>query len=112
MASNFIIEENVTVRPGVSIGAGTTVKVGAILGTGTQIGEDCFIGPGAMTLHMTPEKNSVPPIIRDRVFIGGGAIVCPGTVLNNDVIIGAGSVVLAGIYSKGTYVGNPARKVK
>ena len=29
----------------------------------------------------------------DRVWIGGRAIICPGVIVGNDVVIGAGSVV-------------------
>lgn len=106
------IEEYVTIRPGVKIGENTTIKVGAILGTGVQIGNDSYIGPGAILLHMNPDKKSIPAVIGNNVFVGAGAIVCPGVVVVDNVVIGAGSVVAKSITEEGTYVGNPARKIR
>lgn len=106
------IEEQVIIRPNVTIGKGTTIKVDAILGTGVEIGKDSYIGPGAMLLHMFPDGRSVPSRIGDRVFIGGNAVVCPGVNICNDVIIGAGSVVTKSISEPGTYAGNPARNLR
>ena len=106
------IEEFVVLRKGVKIGERTTIKVGSIIATNVKIGSDCFIGAGVVTLHTDINGVSNPPIIGDRVFIGGGVTIMPGAVIEDDVIIGAGTVVLGKTYTKGTYVGNPARNIK
>jgi serine acetyltransferase len=46
----------------------------------------------------------------DRVFVGIGASIVNNVSICDDVIIGAGGVVIKDIDEKGTYVGVPARK--
>jgi len=107
-----IIEEFVTVRPGIEIGPGTIVKCGAILGTGVKVGKNCFVGPGAILLHKNPGKGSFPCEVGDNVFIGSGAVICPGVKVCSDVVIGAGSVVIKSIVRPGVYAGNPCSMIK
>ncbi|PRZ00811.1 maltose O-acetyltransferase [Marinilabilia salmonicolor] len=47
--------------------------------------------------------------IGNNVFIGAGAIVLPGVYIGNDVIIGAGSVVTKDIPNNSLAAGNPCR---
>jgi len=50
--------------------------------------------------------------IGDRVWIGGGAIVCPGVTIGEGTTIGAGSVVTRDIPAHVLAVGNPCRVVR
>jgi maltose O-acetyltransferase len=50
--------------------------------------------------------------IGDDVWIGGGAIVCPGVNIGNNTTIGAGSVVAKDIPANVVAVGNPCRVIK
>ena len=49
--------------------------------------------------------------IGNRVSIGSNATMLPVTVCD-DVVIGAGAVVTKDITEPGTYVGNPAKKIR
>ncbi|MBW3628044.1 MAG: sugar O-acetyltransferase [Gemmatimonadetes bacterium] len=53
-----------------------------------------------------------PIVIGERVWLGGGSIVCPGVTIGNDTTIGAGSVVVRDIPSGVVAVGNPCRVVR
>jgi maltose O-acetyltransferase len=55
---------------------------------------------------------AAPITIGDDVWIGGGAIVCPGVSIGNNAVIGAGSVVTKDIPANVVAVGNPARVIK
>lgn len=46
------------------------------------------------------------------VWIGGGAIICPGVTIGDRTVIGAGAVVTADLPSDVVAVGNPARVVR
>lgn len=60
-----------------------------------------------------PKLDVIAPIkIGNNVFIGTGCIILPGTIIGDDVVIGAGSVVKGIIDSESIYAGIPARKVK
>ena len=53
-----------------------------------------------------------PITIEDNVWIGGGAIICPGVTIGKNSVIGAGSVVVKDIPANSVAVGNPCRVVK
>ncbi|HAT54916.1 MAG TPA: maltose O-acetyltransferase [Lactobacillus sp.] len=53
-----------------------------------------------------------PVTIGDDVWIGGGAIICPGVTLGNNVIVGAGSVVTKSFGDDVVIGGNPAHVLK
>jgi maltose O-acetyltransferase len=55
---------------------------------------------------------AAPITIGDDVWIGGGAIICPGVNIGNNTTIGAGSVVTKDIPSNVVAVGNPCRVVR
>lgn len=57
-------------------------------------------------------KSVVSPIyVGDRVFIGHGSIILPGSIIESDTIVGAGSIVRGRLLSGNVYAGNPAKKV-
>lgn len=86
------------------------------------IGDDFQCGPGVQLL--TPEHpldaaqrrsgvESARPIrLGDDVWIGGGAIVLAGVTVGDRVVIGAGSVVTKDVPSDVVVAGNPARIIK
>lgn len=55
---------------------------------------------------------AAPIIIGDDVWIGGGAIICPGVTIGNNTTIGAGSVVTKDIPANVVAVGNPCKVIK
>ena len=87
-----------------------------------RIGSDVMFGPSvqiyaalhpldAATRIAGPEL-AAPVTIGDRVWIGGGAIVCPGVTIGEGTTIGAGSVVTRDIPAHVLAVGNPCRVVR
>ena len=58
-----------------------------------------------------PELAS-PITIGDNVWIGGGAIICPGVTIGNNTTIGAGSVVTKDMPDNVFAAGNPCRVIK
>ncbi len=55
--------------------------------------------------------NQKKVIIGNNVFIGYGTIVLGGTVINDNVIIGANSLVCGELESNYVYAGNPVKKI-
>ncbi len=53
-----------------------------------------------------------PVSIGNNVWIGGGAIICPGVSIGDNTTIGAGSVVTKSIPSDVVAVGNPCRVLR
>jgi maltose O-acetyltransferase len=55
---------------------------------------------------------AAPITIGDDVWIGGGAIICPGVNIGNNTTIGAGSVVTKDIPGNVIAAGNPCRVIR
>jgi maltose O-acetyltransferase len=63
------------------------------------------------TRHSALEAAS-PVTIGNNVWIGGGAIICPGVSVGDNSVIGAGSVVTKNIPANALAVGNPCRVLR
>lgn len=98
------IYANVYINSYVKIGNNNIINSSSILEHEVKIGNDNHIGVGAKVCGRAS--------IGNRCFIGAGAIVIDKVSISDDVTIGAGTVVIKDIKEKGTYVGNPARRIK
>lgn len=57
-------------------------------------------------------ENGQPVSIGDDVWVGGGAIICPGVRIGSRSVIGAGSVVTRNIPEDVFAAGNPCRVIR
>ncbi len=86
------------------------------------IGHNAFIGPNVSiytACHpLEPEARntlvewSEPVTIGHNVWRGGSATILPGVTIDNNVVIGAGSVVTRSFPDNVVIAGNPARIIK
>ena len=53
-----------------------------------------------------------PIVIGDDVWVGGGAIICPGVSIGSRTVIGAGSVVTRDLPDDVIAAGNPCRVIR
>ncbi len=88
----------------IEFGRHVHVNLNATIGHDCVIGDYCTIAPGA--------NISGNVTIGKRCYIGTGAAIIEKITICDDVVIGAGAVVIRDITEPGTYVGNPAKKVK
>ncbi|NHE56625.1 sugar O-acetyltransferase [Cyclobacterium plantarum] len=90
--------------------------------TPVSIGDRCLFGPNVHIYAATHPLNAEvrgslqefgqPVKIGDDVWVGGGAIICPGVSIGDRSIIAAGAVVTKSIPSDVLAGGNPARIIK
>lgn len=85
------------------------------------IGDHTLIGPAVQIYTATHpidrvERRSLefgrPVTIGSDVWIGGGAIVCPGVTIGSGTVIGAGSIVTRDVPEGVVAVGNPCRVIR
>jgi maltose O-acetyltransferase len=122
------VGEDVVIRPTfrceygtISIGARTFVNFDCIMldVAPIAIGEACQIATRVQLLTAThpidpgPRRagweSAAPITIGDNVWLGGGAIVCPGVTIGDDTVVGAGAVVTRDLPAGVVAVGTPAR---
>lgn len=86
-----------------------------------RIGDFTFFGPGVQIYAATPpinakqrrtQENGRPVTIGSDVWVGGGAIICPGVTIGSKTVIGAGSVVTKNIPDGVVAAGNPCRIIR
>ena len=108
----------------IAIGERTFVNYGCVMldVAPIRIGSACQLATHVQLLTAThpidPEPRRLgwecaePITIGDNVWLGGGAIVCPGVVIGDDTVVGAGAVVTRDLPSRVVAAGNPARVLR
>jgi maltose O-acetyltransferase len=108
----------------ISIGARTFANYDCVmLDVATiRIGAACQLAPRVQLLTAThpsaPERprlgweSAAPIAIGDNVWLGGGAIVCPGVTIGDDTVVGAGAVVTRDLPAGVVAAGVPARVLR
>ena len=86
------------------------------------IGDNVLFGPGVQIYTATHPisarercqwlESARPSTIGSDVWVGGGAIVCPGVTIGSRSVIGAGSVVMRDIPDDVVAAGNPCRVIR
>lgn len=72
-----------------------------------------YTGTHPLNAELRRKQEFAKPIeIGSDVWIGGGAIICPGVKIGSKTVIGAGSVVTKDIPSGVVAVGNPCRVIR
>lgn len=106
----------VEIQNDVTIGERTRIQSHSFICSKVSIGKDCFIGHGVMFVNdkfvdRKLSKDFLSTNIGNKVYIGSNATILPISVCD-DVVVGAGAVVTKNITEPGTYVGNPAKRLK
>jgi maltose O-acetyltransferase len=126
------VGEDVVVRPPfrcdygshIAIGARTFVNYDCVMldVAAIRIGAACQLAPRVQLLTAThpidPEPRRIgwesaePITLGDNVWLGGGAIVCPGVTVGDDTVVGAGAVVTRDLPPGVVAAGVPARVLR
>lgn len=86
-----------------------------------RIGDFTFFGPAVQIYAAThpidaqlrrTQEFGKPILIGSDVWVGGGAIICPGVTIGSKTVIGAGSVVTNDVPENVFAAGNPCRIIR
>lgn len=87
-----------------------------------RLGDRALLGPNVQIYTATHPMDAAtrasgleyakPVYIGNDVWIGGGAVICPGVTLGDRVVVGAGAVVTKDVPADVFVAGNPARLIK
>lgn len=87
------------------------VKIGAFTSFGPAVQIYTATHPMNAQLRRTQEFGR-PITIGSDVWVGGGAIICPGVTIGSRTVVGAGSVVTRDIPEGVFAAGNPCRVIR
>jgi virginiamycin A acetyltransferase len=112
---DVIIGERVTINSGCMIYTGNGVRIG----NDVAVAANCVFAPvnhayvdGARLIRAQRFQNSKGGIIvEDDVWIGAGCVLLDGAVLRRGCVVGAMSLVREEIPAGGVYAGNPLRRI-
>lgn len=100
----------IEIHPGATIGKGLFIDhgMGVVIGETAEIGDNVLIYHGVTLGGTGKDKGKRHPTIGNNVIIGCGAKVLGPITIEDDVKIGANSVVLNSMPRNATVVGIPA----
>lgn len=112
---NLSIDENTYINSGCVIYTGNGIQIGK----GVLIAANCTIAPvnheyrlkSKTILEQRFGEGKGGIIIEDDVWIGANSVILDGTVIKKGAIIGALSLVRGEVDSYGIYVGNPLKQI-
>lgn len=115
------IHPSAVIGEDVLIGEGTVIMANAVINSGTRIGKHCIINTAATVdhdcfledyVHISPGAHLGGTIIVGQLsWVGLGSSLKNNISITENVIIGAGSVVVDNLLQEGTYVGVPAKHI-
>ena len=118
IGTNCNINCHTFIENDVVIGDNVTVKSGVYLWDGLRIGSNVFIGPNVTFINDKCPHSKVYPdeflitTLEDNVSIGAGSIIMGGIKIGKDSMIGAGSLVTKNIPPSQLWYGNPAKFIR
>jgi len=116
VGKNTKIDAFVYIEEGVKIGDNTKIRPFVFIPTGVTIGNNVFIGPNVTFTNdkypkSTGEWELLETVVENDVSIGAGSVILPGIIIGENSLIGAGSVVTKTIPPNSIAVGNPAKVI-
>ncbi len=132
IGEHSVIDSFVKVKPAggtgnVLIGKHTTINSGCVIytGHGVTIGNSVAVAANCVFAPVNHEVSDAQKLIReqgfmpsrggivieDDVWIGAGCVLLDGTVLRQGAVIGAMTLVMGEVKAYGIYAGNPMRQI-
>ena len=97
----------IEIHPGGKIGKNLFIDhgVGVVIGETTVIGDNCIIYQGVVLGGTGKESGKRHPTLKNNIMVGAGAILLGNIIIEDNVKIGANSVVLHDVPQNATVVG-------
>lgn len=104
----------IEIHPGARIGERLFIDhgMGVVIGETAEVGDDVLLYQGVTLGGTGNQRGKRHPTLGDRVVVGTGAAVLGNITLEDDVKVGAGSVIVHSVSAGSTVVGIPGRVVK
>lgn len=108
LGEEVVVNQGTVIAAGVIVNSFSTIGKGVILNTACTVDHDNQIND---FVHISPGAHLAGTVrVGRRSWIGIGSIIRNNTDVCDDVVVGAGGVVIKDIYENGTYFGVPVRR--
>lgn len=112
IGDNAVIMMGAVINIGVTIGESTMIDMGAVLGGRVKVGNMCHIGAGTVLAGVIEPPSAQPVIVEDDVLIGANSVVLEGVRIGEGAVVAAGAVVTENVPPFTVVAGTPARVIK
>lgn len=103
----------IEIHPGAKIGEGLFIDhgMGVVIGETAEIGDNCTLYQGVTLGGVSRERVKRHPTLGNNVVVGAGAVLLGPITVGDNARIGAGAVVVQSVPPNATVIGVPGRVV-
>jgi acetyltransferase-like isoleucine patch superfamily enzyme len=116
IGDSTLIGTNCVIDGNTKIGERVSIQTGVYIPLFSEIGDSVFMGPFSKLTNdkymKRKEYKLKGPIIEDDVSLGANSVILPGLQIKKGTMVGAGAVVTKNTEKNEIVVGNPAHSLK
>ncbi|MDF2504875.1 2,3,4,5-tetrahydropyridine-2,6-dicarboxylate N-acetyltransferase [Clostridium sp.] len=112
IAKNAVVMMGAVINIGAEIGEGSMIDMNAVVGARGKIGKRVHLGAGAVVAGVLEPPSKSPCEIEDDVLIGANSVILEGVKIGHGAVVAAGSVVVDDIPANVVVAGTPAKIIK
>ena len=109
---NAVVMMGAVINIGAVIGEGTMVDMNAVVGARGILGKNVHLGACSVVAGVLEPPSASPVIVEDDVLIGANSVILEGVKVGKGAVVAAGSVVTKNVPPGVVVAGSPARIIK
>ena len=112
IGNNAVIMMGAVINIGAKIGEKTMIDMNVVVGGRAEIGANCHIGAGSVIAGVIEPPSADPVIIENDVLVGANSVILEGVRVGKGSVVAAGSVVTKNVEPYTVVAGVPAKVIK
>ena len=109
---NAVIMMGAVINIGAEIGEASMIDMNSVIGARGKIGKRVHVGAGAIIAGVLEPPSMSPCVIEDDVMIGANSVILEGVKIGSGSVVAAGSVVTTDVPEGVVVAGSPAKIIK
>lgn len=109
---NAVVMMGAVINIGAIVGEGSMVDMNAVIGARGILGKNVHLGACSVIAGVLEPPSASPVIIEDDVMIGANSVILEGVRVGKGAVVAAGSVVTKDVEPNTVVGGSPARILK